>query len=136
MIPYQAKSRKISGTSYNEVMHGAFAVYDEMKKKTKRRPYVRSAYFKKEKILFDYFREHLFQKLPKERARRLRYFKAACELIKDSKVGPVEKTESFEKKETLYRFSGLTAEKELFYVQIKEDKRKRKYFMSCFPETK
>jgi hypothetical protein len=133
MIPYQTKSRKVSGTSYGEVRHNAFIIYDKIKKKTKRRPYIRSAYFKKEKIFFDYFREHLFQKLPKERMKRLKYFGATCELIKNSKVGPVEKTESFEKREILYRFSGLTAEKELFYVQIKEDKRKRKYFMSCFP---
>jgi hypothetical protein len=63
----------------------------------------------------------------------MRFFKAAVELIKYSKIGPIEKTESFEKKEILYRFAGLTAEKDLFYVQIKEDKRKRKYFMSCFP---
>ena len=133
MISYQTKSRKISGTSYGEVMHGAFDIYNEIKKKTKRRPYIRSAYFKKEKIFLDYFREHLFQKSPKERMRRLKYFRAACELIKDSKLGPVEKTESFEKKEVLYRFAGLTIEKELFYIQIKEDKKKRKYLMSCFP---
>ncbi|NCQ06659.1 MAG: hypothetical protein GW815_03835 [Candidatus Moranbacteria bacterium] len=118
------------------MMRNAFAVYDEVKKKTKRRPYIRSAYFKKDKVFFDYFREHLFQKLPKERVRRLKYFKAACELVKNSKLGPIEKIESFEKKEVLYRFSGLTAEKDLFYIQIKEDRKKRLYFMSCFPETK
>ncbi|KKP79665.1 MAG: hypothetical protein A2271_03170 [Candidatus Moranbacteria bacterium RIFOXYA12_FULL_35_19] len=134
MIPYQTKSKKISGTSYGEVMHGAMAVFDEIKKKTKRRPYIRSAYFKKEKIFLDYFREHLFQKSVKDRMQRLKYFKATCELIKYSKTGPIEKTELFEKKEILYRFAGLTMEKELFYVQIKEDKkRKRKYLMSCFP---
>jgi hypothetical protein len=136
MIPYQTKSKKIAGSSYGEVMRNAFSVYDEIKKKTKRRPYVRSAYFKKEKIFLDYFREHLFQKLPKERTRRLKYFKAACDLIENSKLGPVEKTELFEKKEILYRFAGLTIEKDLFYVQIKEDKRKRKYLMSCFPGAK
>ncbi len=134
MIPYQTKSKKISGTSYGEIIRNAFLTFDEIKKQTKRRPYIKSAYFKKEKIFFDYFREHLFQKLPKERARRLKYFKAACELIKYSRIGPIEKTESFEKKEVLYRFAGLTTERELFYVQIKEDRRKKsKYFMSCFP---
>lgn len=136
MTPYQTKSKKISGTNYSEVIRNAFKVFDEIKKKTKRRPYIRSAYFKKEKVFLDYFREHLFQKLPKERMRRLKYFKAACELIKDSKLGPTEKTESFEKKEVLYRFAGLTAEKDLFYVQIKEDKKTKKYFMSCFPSEK
>lgn len=136
MPSYQTKAKKLSGTSYGEVMRNAFAVYDEIKKKTKRRPYIRSAYFKKDKVFFDYFREHLFQKLPKERTRRLRFFKAACELVRDSKLGPVEKTELFEKKEILYRFSGLSSEKEVFFVQIKEDNKGNKYFMSCFPETK
>jgi hypothetical protein len=132
MIPYQTKSKKVPGSSYGEVMRNAFTVFDKIKKKSKRRPYIRSAYFKKEKVFLDYFREHLFQKLPKERAKRLKYFSAACELIRDAKLGPIEKIESFEKKEILYRFAGLTAEKELFFVQIKEDRKKRKYFMSCF----
>jgi hypothetical protein len=133
IVPYQTKSKKIPGTGYGEVMRNAFTVFDEIKKKSKRRPYIKSAYFKKEKVFFDYFREHLFQKLPKERMRRLKYFRAACELVRDSRTGPIEKTESFERKEILYRFAGKTSEKELFYVQIKEDKKKRKYFMSCFP---
>ncbi len=132
MIPYQTKSKKISGTSYGEVMKKAFLAYDEIKKKTKRRQYIRSAYFKKEKVFLDYFREHLFQKSQKERMNRLRFFNASLELIRESKIGPVEKSESFEKKEVLYRFAVLTKEKSLFYVQIKEDKRKRKYMMSCF----
>jgi hypothetical protein len=133
MTPYQTKAKKIAISRYGEVMKMAFSVYDEIKKKTKRRPYIRSAYFKKEKIFLDYFREHLFQKSPKERVNRLQYFEATCELIKDSQCGPTEKTESFEKKEILYRFAGITSDKKLFYVQIKEDKRKRKYLMSCFP---
>lgn len=132
MNPYQTKSSKISGTSYGEVMKKAFLAYDEIKKKTKRRPYIRSAYFKKEKVFLEYFREHLFQKSQKERMNRLRFFNAALELVRDSKTGPIEKNESVERGETLYRFAGLTKEKSLFYVQIKEDKRKRKYLMSCF----
>ena len=135
-MPYQTKAKMLSGTSYGEVLKKAFILYDEIKKKTKRRPYIRSAYFKKEKIFLDYFREHLFQKSPRERMARLRYFPATCELVKDSKIGPVEKVESFEKKEILYRFSGSTSDKKLFHVQIKEDKKKRKYLMSCFPVKK
>jgi len=132
MIPYQAKSRKVSGSSYGEVLRNAFAVFDEIKKKTKRRPYVRSAYFKKEKIFLDYFREHLFQKSPKERMARLKYFKAAVELVKNSKNDPAVKDNPNKRGEVLHKFAGLTAEKELFFVQIKEDKRGRKYMMSCF----
>lgn len=132
MIPYQAKSKKISGTSYGEVFHDALKVFDEIKKKTKRRPYVRSAYFKKEKIFFDYFREHLFQKSAKERMKRLRFFKAAVELVKHSRNEPIIKTNPNKPGEKFYKFVGLTAEKDIFFAQIKEDKRKRKYFMSCF----
>jgi len=133
MKVYQTKSKKISGTSYSEVFHGAFVAYDEMKKKTKRRPYVRSAYFKKEKIFFDYFREHLFQKSPRERMKRLKFFKAAIELVKHCRIKPVSKINPNKTNEIVHRFAGITAEKEIFYVQIKEDKkRKRKYFMSCF----
>ena len=134
MDPYRTKSKKIPGTNYGEVMRNAFGLFDDIKKKTKRRPYVRIAYFKKEKVFFDYFREHLFQKLPKERMRRLKYFKAAIELVRFSRNDPVSKTNINKGKEIVYRFAGLTAEKELFFVQIKEDKRKRKYLMSFFPE--
>ena len=35
MIPYQAKSKKVSGTNYGEVMGNAFFIYDKIKKKTK-----------------------------------------------------------------------------------------------------
>ena len=133
MIPYQIKSKKIPGTDYGEVMHNAFSIYDKIKRKTKRRPYVRSAYFKKEKIFLDYFREHLFQKSPKVRMNRLRYFGVAIELIQGSKNEPTKKLNPNKKEEILYRFAGLTKERELFYVQIKEDKKKRKYLMSCYP---
>ena len=119
--------------SYGEVMGGAFAIYDKIKKRTKRRPYVRSAYFRREKVFLDYFREHLFQKSPRERTKRLRYFGAAIELVQHSKNDPTVKPNPNKPGELLYRFAGLTKEKELFYVQIKEDKRKRKYLMSCYP---
>lgn len=131
MDPYRTKSKKISGSSYREVLHGMLSSYDEIRKRTKRRPYVRSAYFKKEKIFFDYFREHLFQKSPKERMKRMKFFTASVELIKKSRVGPVSAEKN--KGETLYRFSGITAEGDNFFVNIKEDRRERKYFMSCFP---
>jgi len=132
MQAYQTKAKKIYGAGYDRVLRDAMAVLDEIKKKTKRRPYIRSAYFKKEKVFFDYFREHLFQKSAKERTRRLRFFKAAVEVVKYSRNEPLIKTNPNKPEEKLYKFGGLTAEKEVFFVQIKEDKRKRKYFMSCY----
>jgi hypothetical protein len=133
MQAYQAKSKKISGTNLAEVYRASERIYKEIARKTKRRPYMRSAYFKKEKIFFDYFWNHLRQKVPKERFKRLKFFEASVELIKKSRNKPVCEI-VLEKNEILYRFSGITAEKKPFFVQIKEDRRKRKYFMSCFPQ--
>ena len=102
MIPYQTKSNKLAGTDYKEVYKNAMFIFRKIESATKRKPYVRSAYFrenkKKQKIFFDYFWVHLSQKGPKERVKRLQYFK------------------------------------ELFYAQVKENKKtKQKYLMSCFP---
>ncbi len=135
MIPYQTKSKKLSGTNLGETYRAALNYYKGIVRITKRKPYVRSAYFHKEKIFFDFFWDHLRQKSPKERFKRLKFFKAAVELIKYSKNKPVSKPNP-NKNEIYHRFAGLTSDKELFYVQIKEVKRggrKPKYFMSCFP---
>lgn len=134
LIPYSTKSGLLSGTSLSEVMRGAHTVYNPVKQKTKRNPYIRSAYFKKEKIFFDFFWEHLSHKSPRDRTQRLRYFKAAIELIEQSHQAPISKLNPNKSTELLHRFAGLTKEKLLFYVQIKETvSTKRKYFMSCFP---
>lgn len=135
MIAYQTKVKKLPGTSYSEVKTEAMAVYRQIKTKTKRKPYVRSAYFKKQKIFFDFFWEHLLQKNHKERVKRLKFFAASADLIKNSRNHPVTIENPHRRGELLHRFAGLTKEGELFYVQIKEDRRNSaKYFMSCFPQ--
>ena len=106
----------------------------EIEKSSGKQPYVRSAYFKKEKVFFNYFWPHIFQKPPKERFKRLKYFKAAVELAKNSRNRPASKENPNKRGEILHRFAGLTRDKEVFFIQIKEDKKsKKKYFMSCFP---
>lgn len=133
MIFYQTNKQKLSGTNYTETRKQALIVFNEIKRATKRRPYIRSAYFKKQKIFFDYFWTHLHQKRARERFARLQYFEAAIELITYSKNHPSSKQNPNQEKEILHRFAGLTKNKEQFYVQIKEDKRSdKKYFMSCF----
>ena len=134
LIPCQTKSKKLSGTSYKEVFKKARAVFSEIKHRTKRRPYIRSAYFHKQKIFFDFFWIHLAQKQIPERVRRLRYFKAAIELIRKSRNHPQSMQDPNKPEEILHRFAGSTKEKELFFVQIKEHKRTgRKQLMSIFP---
>ena len=55
MIPYGTKAKKLPGTNLGEIYRSAMAVYHKIEKQTKRRPYLRSAYFKKEKVFFDFF---------------------------------------------------------------------------------
>ncbi len=115
MIPYSTKMKKLPGSNYAEVKKEALILFNQIKKKTKRRPYIRSVYFNKQKVFFDYFWMHLFQKGPVERVRRLRYFGAALEVIEKSRNHPTSEENPHKKGEILHRFAGLTKNKELFY---------------------
>lgn len=134
MIPYQTKAEKLPGTSYKEVYKKARAIFAAIRSQTKRKPYVRSAYFHRQKIFFDFFWAHLSQKSIPERIRRLKYFEVAIEVIRKSRNHPESMQNPNKKTEILHRFAGLTKNKELFFVQIKEHKRTgRKQLMSIFP---
>jgi len=127
------KLTRLPGTSYAEVYRSARGVYKDISRRTKRKPYVRSAYFKKDKIFFDFFWRHLCEKTPRDRFRRLKYFAAAVEVIRSSRNKPTSKSNPNKSTEILYRFTGKTKGGSLFVVQIKENKRSGKgYFMSCF----
>lgn len=137
MEVYKTKARKLAGKRYAELRVEALNIYKTIQRRTKRKPYLRSPYFSKQKVFFDYFWPHLFQKVPKERAQRLKYFAAAIELIRHSRQHPETKQDPNKPRELLHRFTGETKEGDIFYVQIKEDKRTGKLsFMSCFPETR
>jgi exopolysaccharide biosynthesis protein len=67
--------------------------------------------------------------------RRLKYFACGIELIKNSKHNPSSKENVNKKTQVLHRFAGSTADNELFYVQIREDKKTgKKYLMSVYPD--
>mgnify|MGYP001566898429 CR=1 FL=1 len=133
---HKIKLAKLTGTDFHDVNQKAFGLYNQIRRKTKRRPYVRSAYFNKEKIFLELFWQHLFDKSNwRDRARRLRYFPCAIELIKDSRQEPASKENPNKPTEILHRFAGVTKDKDLFYVHIKEDKKSgRKWLMSMFPD--
>lgn len=134
ITPYQSKFNRLPGSNYAEVKKNAEIIFKQIKSKTKRNPYIRSAYFNKQKIFFDFYWQHLSQKRPVERYIRLKYFEAAIDVIKNSKNIPISKQNPNKNNEILHRFFGLTKNREIFYVQIKEDKKSgKKYFMSCFP---
>ena len=135
MQAYKVKAIKIAGTSFREVYPKAHHAYNQVKKKTKRRPYVRSAYFKREKVFLDLFWHHLFEKLNwRDRVRRLQYYACALELIQYSRLEPKTKENPNKTTELYHRFVGLAGNQEFFYVQIKEDKGSgKKYLLSIFP---
>lgn len=135
MKSYRTKTKKLPGTDFHEVRRKAFAVYLQIKKRTKRKPYVRSAYFKKAKIFLDLFWSHLFEKKNfTDLMRRMKFYPCAIELIQNSPFEPISKENPNKSSEILHRFAGITTEKDLFFVQIKEHKRSgKKWFISVFP---
>ena len=135
MIPYKTKSGKLHGTNFKEVNKHAHLVYKIIRKATKRKPYIRSAYFNKQKVFFDYFWIHLQQKHEPERFRRLKYFEAGIELVKSSRNHPESMQNPNKKSEMLHRFTGITRDGEIFYVQIKDQKKSnKKELLSIFPK--
>lgn len=131
---YQTKANIIPTTSYKTVEDVALKYFKEIKKRTKRTPYIRSIYFNKQKVFLNIFWSHLHEKHEKERTRRLKYFECALDLIKNSKITPSVKTNPNKQSESLYRFAGKTKGGNIFFVQIKENKKtKRKDLISIFP---
>jgi len=132
---YKTKVKKLSGTDFKEVRAQAFVCYQKVKKRTRRRPYIRSAYFNKDKVFIDLFWQHLFDaKNWRDRIRRMKYFPAAIELLKNSKLVPKTKENPNKRFELLHRFAGMTPDNHFFVVQVKEDKRKsQKFLISVFP---
>lgn len=132
MKVYQSKLSKLPGRSYNDVERGARKIHKAIEKRTKRTPYIKSAYFDGKKVFVNVYWDHLNQKPRADRKRRLKFYALAIDLIENSKLEPVTKKNPNGKNETVYRFAGISKENELFYVQIKEDVRGQKYFMSAF----
>lgn len=135
MKVYQTKVKKLTGTDQHEVYVKVRAIYKKLLGRTKRKPYVRSPYFNKQKVFLDYFWEHLYQKNPWDRFRRLQYYACAIDLIKNSKIDPNSVQNPNRPTQVLHRFEGKTKEGDSFFVQITEDKRtNQKYFISVFPK--
>ena len=125
----------MSGTNWKEVTKKAYGHYKDITGRSKRRPYVRSAYFDKQKIFLGLFWQHLHEKNFRDRTRRLKFFPCAIELIQHSHCEP-RTTQTLERpSELLHRFAGGTKDGQSFFVQIKEDKRTgEKWLISVFPE--
>lgn len=135
MKAYRSKYSVLSGTSYQEIMAAARKEYHSVQKRTPRRvPYVRSKYFSKDKIFLNTFWEHLRQKHPSEQAKRLKYYRAALDLLRNTNQVFEPLFEHNNPEMVLHRFAGQTKDGLYFYVQVKSNLRTgRKDFMSVFP---
>jgi len=134
---YKSKSKPFTGTNYKEISRKALSAYREISRKTRRRPYVRSVYFNKQKIFLGLFWSHLHQKNQWDRMRRMKYFACGLELIVKSRFEPISKENPNRPIEILHRFYGLTPTNKRFSVQIKEDKRTaERHLISVYPVEK
>lgn len=130
---YQSKYDLLPGSSYDEVVARARKEFNTIRKLTKRQPYVRSKYFRGDKIFITIFWDHLMQKHRGNRAKRLKFYKAAIDLLRNSTQTPDTIFSETDKDTMLHRFYGKTNNGQAFCVQVKEDKRtNRKDFMSVF----
>jgi len=130
---YLVKSKPIQGQHYSRVKKEALKQLQLIEKQTKRRPYIKSRYFSNQKIFTNLFLHHLFDKKPLDRKRRIKLLPCAIELIIKSHHQPITKMNPNRKREKLYRFLGKTHQDQKFAVQIKENQKGNKYFMSVFP---
>lgn len=132
---YLTKVEKIKGTKYSEVSKKALKIYSTIQKRSKRKPYIRSSYFKKDKVFLSLFWVHIRDKFSvKDKIRRLKYFPCAIELIRHNCYRPTSKEDVHKKSIILHRFTGITPSKEIFFVQVKENKRTgQKNLISVFP---
>ncbi len=135
MNVFKSKIGLVSGTSYAEVIAAVRREYHVIQKRTPRRqPYIKSKYFRKDKIFINQFFEHLNQKNSADRLRRLKFFSSAIDVIRNCPIAPVAMQNPSKADETLYRYNAITKEGMSFAVQIRENKiSKRKDFMSAFP---
>ena len=132
---YKTKIKPLPGARWAEVSKKGFRLLNDIKSKTKRRPYLRSAYFDGQKIFLDLFARHLFEKKDmRDKTRRMKYLPCAIDLIRPSRHDPETRDHSNDSSSVVHRFTGVTQNGEVFRVQIKERKRTgEKWFMSVFP---
>lgn len=133
MQVYKSKYGLLTGTTYEEVVHNARKEFNAVRRLTKRQPYVKSKYFRGDKVFITVFWDHIVQKNLKERTKRLKFYKAGLDLIRNTTQAPEIMIDKAHPGMVFNRFYGVTKTGEHFCVQIKQDARtNRRDFMSVF----
>ena len=131
---WKVRSLPFTGNRHEDIEKQAQKLFSGLKAKTKRKIHIRSKFFKGEKVFFDYFWQHLYQKPVSQRRKRLKFLLCGIEVIANSTYHPEKKVNPGKKSEYFYRFYGATKNNQVFAIQVKQTK-KSKQCMSVFPLT-
>jgi hypothetical protein len=85
---YKSRYASLSGSHSRELYQKAHAAQRALMKSSRRKAYVRSKFFKLQKVFLDTFWIHLSQKNSGERRRRIAFFVCALDLIKNTTNQP------------------------------------------------
>lgn len=131
---YRCKTASLTGHRFVDIMPQARRVFRTLQKQTKRRPYVRSPYFYKDKIFFDFFWQHMQQKSVIDRARRLKYLPCTLELMRNSRHDPVSFIDVNQPGIIKHEFLGTAPNGVRFAVIVQEDRKTdKKQLLSLYP---
>lgn len=132
---YKSTHNLLPGTEWSEIIKPLEQTYRKIKRGGRRRPYIRSKYFDKQKIFTGIFWAHLFEKENfRDKIRRIKLFPAAIDLLQNSRIKPTSQINSKRQNEMLHRFYGITRDGIKFCVQVKESvSTHEKNLLSIFP---
>src|SRR5687767_1636804 len=88
---YRPRAQLLPGSNFTEVAPQARRILHALERRTKRQPYIRSKYFRGQKIFLSLFWPHLSQKPLPEQGRRLKFLPCAIELLQESRFAPISK---------------------------------------------
>lgn len=131
---YRCKAAPLRGHRFVDIMPQVRKEFRTLQKRTKRRPHVRSDYFKKNKIFFDYFWQHMQRKSVVDRARRLKYFPCALEVLRKSRHNPTTFVDINQPDIIKHEFVAIAPDGVRFSVIIQEDRKTdKKQLLSLYP---
>lgn len=138
MDAFRSKYNPLPGSSHAEVFRAAREEYRKIQSLTPRRQaYIRSKYFRNDKVFINQLWTHTTKKHYGDQMRRVKLFNCAIDLLRNSTVAPETIFSKGDLNTMLHRFYGDTKDGKLFCVQVRENKRTgRKYLMSVFPDQK
>ena len=135
MRVYQSKYNQLPGTSYQEIINAAHYHHQKLQKRNpRRRVYVRSRYFNRDKVFLTLFWPHLLQKRRGDQMRRAKLYLCALDLLRNYNYLNGAVIENGHPEATLLRFMGRTKDGVLYVVQVKVYIRSnRKDLISVYP---